>query len=326
MFKYLAKRAALYAVLIFVTTSFAYLLASTFFQPGQLMEAQVPRPTQEQIDNQLRVLGLDPHLSAWERYIQWLRGVVFHWDWGRTPTGAFVNQEFGDRVWVSARLLLASTILTMIIGVALGVYSGIRQYSVGDRLFTGFSYLVFIVPTPVAYLLTQFFFIDINEALGQQLFYVTGSASIDVEGFWPTVEDQLRRYIAPTTALTIMGWAGYQVAMRQFLLDNVDADYVRTARATGLTRAQAIRKHALRVSAIPVAQSVAYSVPAIFTGAFFAETIFNWSGVGQWGLLAIHGHDVNSTVALMTFGSVLTAVSFILADFVTVIVDPRVRL
>lgn len=326
MLKYLAKRAAIYAVLIFVTTSLAYFLAASFFNPGQMMEAQVPRPTQEQVDNQLRVLGLDPHLSTWERYIQWLRNVVFHWDWGRTPQGGFVNHEFGIRVGVSARLLMAATLLTMIIGVALGVYSGIRQYSLGDRLFTGYSYLVFIVPTPVAYLLTQFFFIDLNEMLGQRVFYVTGSASIDVVGFWPVLLDQIRRYIVPTVAMTIMGWAGYQVGMRQFLLDNVDADYVRTARATGLTRGQAIRRHALRVSAIPVAQSVAYSVPAIFTGSFFAESIFNWPGVGQWGLQAIHGHDVNSTVALMTFGSVITALSFILADFVTVIVDPRVRI
>ena len=326
MLKYLAKRAAVYAVLIIVTTSIAYFLASSFFRPGELLEQQTPRPTKEQIDNSLRVIGLDPQLSAWERYVQWLSNIVFHWDWGRTPEGGFVNHEFGIRVWVSARLFFAATLLSLVIGVAFGVYSGIKQYSFGDRLLTGYSYWIFILPSPIAYLLIQFAFVDLNQSLGEQVFFVTGSSSVDVEGFWNVVLDQLRHYFVPTFAMTVMAWAGYQVSMRQFLLDNVNADYVRTARATGLTRGQAISKHALRVSAIPVAQSVAYVIPGIFTGSFFAEAIFNWPGVGLWALQALYHQDINSMTALTAFGSCLTAVSFILADFVTVLVDPRVRI
>ncbi len=90
----------------------------------------------------------------------------------------------------------------------------------------------------------------------------------------------LAHYAVPTVAITLVGWGSYQIAQRQYLLDNVNADFVRTARAKGLTRNQAISRHALRVSFIPVAQSIAFTIPAIFAGGFFAEKIFAWPGVG----------------------------------------------
>ncbi|MCQ9360145.1 ABC transporter permease, partial [Corynebacterium sp. 142RC1] len=124
----------------------------------------------------------------------------------------------------------------------------------------------------------------------------------------------------------IMSWGGYQIAQRQYLLDSVNADFVRTARAKGLTRNQAIRRHALRVSFIPVAQSIAYTVPAIFTGGFFAEAIFAWPGIGLWSVQAIGAQDVNAAVATLAYGSFIFAVGAIIADIATTVVDPRVRI
>jgi peptide/nickel transport system permease protein len=326
MLKYLAKRALTYLVLIFIVTSLTYFLASTVFNPGQALEARTPRPTQEQVDNSLRIMGLDPALNPWQRYVQWIQNVVVHWDWGRGPDNSVVNHEFGIRVWVSARLYILGTVLSLVIGVALGVISAIRQYKLSDRIITTYSYLVFIFPLPAAYLLIQFFFIWINDRTGSQLFYVTGSGGDDIQGFWNTLVDQAQHYFVPTLAMTLLSWGGYQVTMRQFLLDNVNADYVRTARSTGLTRGQAITRHAMRVSFIPVAQQMAYVIPGIFIGGFFTEKVFNWQGIGMWTLQAIAHQDVNATVATTAFGCAVTAFSFILADFLTVLVDPRVRL
>ncbi|GAA1350540.1 ABC transporter permease [Falsarthrobacter nasiphocae] len=326
MLKYLAKRALTYAVMIFIVTSVTYFIASAVFSPGQAMEARTPRPTQEQVNNALRLMGLDPSLSSWQRYVQWLQNVVFHWDWGRGPDNSVVNEEFSVRVWVSVRLYILGTILSLLVGVALGVISAIRQYKVTDRVLTTYSYLVFIFPLPAAYLLIQFFFIWVNQKAGTNLFYVTGSAGDDINGFWNVLVDQAQHYFVPTIAMTVLSWAGYQVTMRQFLLDNVNTDYVRTARATGLTRGQAITRHAMRVSFIPVAQQIAYVIPGIFIGGFFTEKIFNWQGIGMWTLQAIANQDVNATVATTAFGCCVTAFSFILADFLTVLVDPRVRI
>ena len=120
-------------------------------------------------------------------------------------------------------------------------------------------------------------------------------------------------------------YAGYHMMQRTLLLDNLNADYVRTARAKGLTRSQAIRKHALRTSIIPVATSVAFSVPGIFTGAIMTETIFAWKGMGQYFIETISRNDVNGTTAVAAFGAVMIAFSAILADLVVVALDPRVR-
>lgn len=325
MLKYLLKRSGIYAVMIFLTTSAGYLLAVTTLQPALLEQERIPRPTPEQVTNSFRLLGLDPTKTAWERYVDWLTAIVTRWDWGRSPNGAFINSEFSDRVWISTRLFLASIILTLIIGVALGVYSAARQYRFEDRAITSYSYLVYIVPAPIAYFLVQLGAININDTVGERIFFVTGISTPGLEGGWAQFVDLLAHYAVPTFAITIVGWGTYQIAQRQYLLDNVNADFVRTARAKGLTRNQAITRHALRVSFIPVAQSIAFTIPAIFAGGFFAEKIFAWHGVGSWSIDSIALQDVNAATATLAYGSVIFAIGAVLADFATSLVDPRVR-
>jgi len=322
--RYLGKRALTYLVMIFLTTSAGYFLAVSSLKPALLEQEKIPRPTPEQVANSFRLLGLDPNMNPWERYIQWLGGILTRWDWGRSPNGAYVNAEFADRVMISTRLFIASIILTLIIGVALGVYSAARQYKFQDRAITSYSYLVHILPAPIAYFLVQLGAIGINDAVGERIFFVTGISTPGIEPGWPAFVDLVAHYAVPTFAMTVFGWAGYQIAQRQYLLDNVNADFVRTARAKGLTRNQAITRHALRVSFIPVAQSIAFTIPAIFTGGFFAEAIFAWPGVGLWSIDAIGKQDVNVATAMLAYGSVIFAIGAILADFATTLVDPRV--
>ncbi|MDD1476246.1 ABC transporter permease [Arthrobacter sp. H16F315] len=326
MLRYLAKRALTYVFMIFLTTTAGYFLAVNTLKPALLEQERIPRPTPEQVANSFRLKGLDPALSAWDRYVEWLTAIVTRWDWGRSPNGAFINAEFGDRVWISTRLFLASIILTLIIGVALGVYTAARQYKASDRVITSYSYLVYIVPAPIAYFLVQLGAININETVGERIFFVTGISTPGLDGGgWAQFIDMLAHYAVPTFAITIVGWGTYQIAQRQYLLDNVNADFVRTARAKGLTRNQAISRHALRVSFIPVAQSIAFTIPAIFAGGFFAEKIFAWHGVGSWSIDAIALQDVNAATATLAYGSVIFAIGAILADFATTLVDPRVR-
>ena len=102
-------------------------------------------------------------------------------------------------------------------------------------------------------------------------------------------------------------------------------DYVRTARAKGLTRNQAIRKHALRTSIIPVATSVAFSVPGVFTGAVMTENIYAWHGMGEYFIQTIAKNDIHGVVATAAFGAAMTAVGAILSDMFVVALDPRVR-
>jgi len=123
----------------------------------------------------------------------------------------------------------------------------------------------------------------------------------------------------------LIGYSQYHFLQRSLLLDTINADYVRTARAKGLTKQQAIRRHALRTSLIPVATQVAFTIPTVFTGAILTETIFGWNGMGRYFVDPISKNDLHGTVAIAAFGALLTAIGAILSDIVVVALDPRVR-
>ena len=164
--------------------------------------------------------------------------------------------------------------------------------------------------------------IQANSATGTRIFFVTGAASPGVSGFFPVLIDALQHLILPTIALILVSYAGIHFLQRSLLLDNINADYVRTARAKGLTKSQAIRRHALRTSLIPVTTQVAFSIPAVFTGAVLTESIFGWNGMGKYFTQTIATNDIHGVVAVAAFGAVMTAIGAVLSDIAVVILDP----
>ena len=275
--------------------------------------------------NALQPLNLSDNNPLFERWWTWLSNILFHWDWGESPLGESVNQQISFRIWVSAELLLLATVLSVIIGVAIGVYTASNQYKMGDRIWQGISIVTMNLHIVVASIITVAFGLWVNRITGSRIFYVTGASKYGVHGFFPTLLDFLQHVALPTFSLRLVSYAGYHMMQRSLLLDNLNADYVRTARAKGLPRRKAIRKHALRTSIIPVATSVAFSIPGIFTGAIMTEKIFAWQGMGDYFITALSHNDIYGTVAAAAFGAFTTAVAAILADITVVILDPRVR-
>jgi len=312
--------------MIVLAANLTYFLASAFLDPRSNYLQLRPQPSPEQVARSLAQYGLDPTVPVWQRWWEWLTGVLTRWDWGRSPVGDSVNAQIAYRIGVSAQLVILSLILATVIGVALGVWTATRQYHPSDRVAQGLSIITLNVPTVVGALAVVLAAISLNQALGGTLIYVAGASSPGVTGFWPTVVDRLQHLVLPTVTLTALSYAGYHLLQRSLLLDDVDADYVRTARAKGLTRRQAVRRHALRTTLIPVATSVAFAIPALFTGAVITETIFAWQGMGQYFIDTIGKNDVHGAVAVATFGAAMTALGAMLADIAVVALDPRVRL
>ena len=325
MTKYLIKKTLGWLLMIFLATYLAYLLAANFLDPRSNYIGRRPPLSAEEINNLLEPYNLSPDTPLIQRWWTWLTNILTKWDWGQSPVGEVVNSEISYRIWVSAQLLLLSTILSILIGVAVGVYTASRQYKTGDRIWQGISIIAMNTHVVVASIAVVWGALKINELSGKKIFYVVGSHSLDVEGFFPKLVDSAQHLILPTISLVFISYASYHMTQRTLLLDNLDADYVRTARAKGLTRQQAIRKHALRTSIIPVATSVAFSIPGIFTGAVMTERIFGWNGMGQYFIETISKNDVNGAAAVAAFGAAMTAISAVLADLVVVALDPRVR-
>jgi peptide/nickel transport system permease protein len=312
--------------MIVVATNLTYFLASFFLDPrANYLQLRPPR-SPEEIDRSLARYNLGPSIPLLERWWHWISDIVLHWNWGYSPVGVSVNTQIAFRIGVSAQLVLLSMILSTVLGIALGVYTAARQYRFADRFHQALSIIAINVPTVVASLVVVLLAILLNQSLGTTLLFVAGAQSPTVSGFWPLVLDRIRHLVLPTVSLTLISYAGYHLLQRSLLLDTINSDYVRTARAKGLTRKEAIRRHGLRTSLIPVATSIAFAVPALFTGAVITETIFGWQGMGQYFTSTISNNDINGVVAVAAFGALMTAVGAILADIAVVVLDPRVRM
>ncbi|MDR2974981.1 MAG: ABC transporter permease [Propionibacteriaceae bacterium] len=325
MAKYLIRQVLAWLVRIFIAVNLTFFVASAFLDPASNYAERRPPVPPEQIQRMLEPYNLSTNEPLWHRWWDWLTGIVLHWDWGHSPVGEVVNDQVSFRIGMSAQLMMGATIVAFVIGVALGVYSAARQYKLGDRVVQLISIVALNTSIVVVALVVVYLAIQINRATGSRIFFVTGAASIDVAGFWPSLVDKAQHLILPSICLVFISFAQYAMMQRSLLLDNIAADYVRTARAKGLPQAKAIRRHALRTSMIPVMVTFAFSIPAVFTGAMLSENIFAWNGMGQYMVQTILKNDINGAVAVAAFSSLMTAIGAVLSDLCVVWLDPRVR-
>ncbi|ERI05777.1 ABC transporter permease [Atopobium sp. oral taxon 810] len=323
---YVVKRVLNYIVMIFVATSLTYFLASAFMSPRSNYESRTPRPPQESIEWALDAANLNDKTPIMERYQKWIGDILTKGDFGKTPTGASVNHEISSRIGASVQLMLLATIISIVVGVSLGVYTAQRQYQWQDRFWSGVASLFMVIPTVVLAILIVFFAIEVNTATGTRIFYVTGLSSYSGSNFFIGLLDFLQHILLPTIVLTIISAVGYHLGQRTYLLNEMHADYVRTARAKGLTKKQAIRKHALRASLIPTAVSVAFSIAGIFTGAVMTEKIFAIHGLGEYFINCINNNNIHGAVAVAAFSGACTLVGALLADLFAAALDPRIKM
>ncbi|KAE8763095.1 ABC transporter permease [Georgenia thermotolerans] len=326
MLRYLARRSAGYALLLVLAVSLTYLLAASVLDPRSLYELRNPPLPPEAVEATLRAANLSDAVPLAERYLTWLRGVATAWDWGRTPTGASVNAEVGARLWVSLRLVTLGTLLGTVAGVAVGAWAAVRHHRAGDRLVTLAALVVISTPTLVLAVVLQIVAVRVNAAAGVQVFEFLGESGAHGPGWLAATGDRLQHLVLPTLTLAAGQAAFFSRIQRGLLLDTLGAAYVRAARARGLRRAVAVRRHALRTALVPTGTYLAYTVTTLVLGAAFVESVYGWHGMGIYGVQAIAGQDVNGTVAVAAFGGACVLAGALLADLLTVALDPRVRL
>ena len=326
MLRYVARRLVGWALMIVVATNLTYFLASFYLHPRANYLGRRPPIPDETIDATLTQYNLNDETPIFERWWKWGSDIVLHWDWGKSPIGDSVNGQVSFRILTSAELVLGASILMTVIGIGLGVYTASRQYKLPDRIAQGTAIVTLNIPVVVAALAAVLAAIKINQVTGHQIFYVVDARSEGVHGFFPILLDRLQHLALPTLVLVVTGYASTHLLQRTLLLDTISADFVRTARAKGLTRHQAIRKHALRTSLIPVATDIAFSIPGLFTGAVLTESIFAWEGMGKYFVDTLRTNDIHGAVAVAAFGAAMTAIGAILADLAVVWLDPRVRI
>ena len=166
----------------------------------------------------------------------------------------------------------------------------------------------------------------VNWAVGVHLFDYTGETSPGVgDGAWAQLLDRLRHLVLPSLTLALVAAAGYSRYQRNAMLDVLGQDFIRTARAKGLTRRRALLKHGLRTALIPLATLFAYGVAGLVTGAVFVEKIFGWHGMGEWLVQGISTQDTNIIAAITLFSGTAVLLAGLLSDIFYAALDPRVR-
>ncbi|MEU7630114.1 ABC transporter permease [Nocardia sp. NPDC049220] len=320
---FLLRRALNYVVLLLLASFLTFSLASLTFRPLDSLEQRNPRPPQAVIDAKAEELHLNDPIP--QRYLTWIKGIP-HGDFGTTLAGQPVSRELPRRVAVSLRLLIIGSLVGTVLGVLIGAAGAIRQYRFSDYFTTVVSLLVLSTPVFLLATLLKYGALEINSLTGSQIFLYTGETSATtIDGFWPQLLDRIQHLILPTAGLALGGMAGYSRYQRNAMLDVLQSDFIRTARAKGLTRNKALYKHGLRTALIPMATLFAYSLGGLITGATFTEKIFGWHGVGEWLVDSINAQDLYVVVTVTAFAGLVVLVSGLLSDIVYAVLDPRVR-
>ena len=325
MTAYLARRCGYYVVLLVVAVGLSYLLASVALDPRAYFAGRRPPPSPDAVDAHLTALGINDRTPLPRRLWNWSKNAV-RGDFGRTIDDTPIGAEFVRRLGVSVRLLVSGTVLGTVVGVLAGAWTAVRQYRLSDRVVTLVSFLLLSTPTFLLAVLLKIGAIKLNAVLGTDLIQFTGEKDPDLHGgLAAELRDHAVHLLLPTLSIGLITLAAYSRYQRNTMLDVLGADYLRTARAKGLSRRRALLKHGLRTALIPMSTYFSYGFLALFTGATFTEIVFGWHGMGEWLVESIGNNDVNAVVAVSTFAAVVVLLSGFLADLLHAALDPRVR-
>jgi peptide/nickel transport system permease protein len=323
MIRFLLRRLLNYLVLLVLASFLAFCLASATFHPLDSFIERHPQPPAEAIHAKAVELGLDKPVPI--RYAEWATGVV-QGDFGTTVTGHPVAQELWPRVGISFRLVLIGSLAGTLAGVVLGAWGAVRQYRLSDRVITVMSLIVLSIPSFVLAGLLILAALRINNLAGVRIFAYTGETSpIPPGGVWDQFVDRAQHIALPSLTLALGAAASFSRYQRNAMLDVLSEDFIRTARAKGLTRRRALFKHGLRTALIPLATLFAYGVSGLVVGAVFIEKIFGWHGMGEWVVQAIQGQDTHIVATITLFTGAALLFAGLLSDIIYAALDPRVR-
>jgi peptide/nickel transport system permease protein len=263
-----------------------------------------------------------------ERYWTWLTDIL-RGNFGTSTTGQPVGTQLGQRILVTLTMVIPATILAAILGVLIGVVSAVKQYSILDHLMTGLAYLFYSTPVfVVAILLKDFLAVDVNNAVGHTVLYTIGQNNPGTTGAWSVFVDALAHTVLPVLTLVLITYAGWSRYQRASMLDVLNADYVRLARAKGLTPRRVLYVHALRNALIPVTTVIALDFAGVIGGAVITEVAFGWQGMGQFLLNGLQGPvspDVNTVQAWLIIAATAVIAFNLIADLLYALLDPRIR-
>ena len=338
MRKYIIKRLLLAVVIFFFVMLIIYTvlrcLPTSYVE--QIAREKSQQPGSKTYDEWLEQLnamyGLDKGIIP--GYLTWL-GDFFTGHFGDSWKFTVpVIEKFNDVVWLSFEMGVITLILELIIAIPLGIIAATKQYSKTDYTISILALAFISLPTFFFIALEKLVFcigIQIPDAatgLTKGLFPLMGLMSRNYEQMTKVQQffDRAYHLVLPILTLVIISIGGLMRYTRTNMLEVLNADYIRTARAKGLSERKVIYHHAFRNTLIPLVTIVGGSLPGLFSGALFTETMFSLPGIGYTSYTAMVGGDIPFSMFYLAFLAILTLLGNLISDILYAVVDPRVRL
>lgn len=315
MFAYSVRRILATIPLLLIALYLVHVGVS--FTTNPLGQAQLCLPRcQEAYDILVDAYDLD--VNIWARPAIWAGDAVSGELGDSSLIGQPVTTVLRERGWNTALIAVPAFVLATVIALLLSVYSARRQYSAGDYFFTGLSFIGLAFPSFVLGLLLQSVMaVKFPEWTGWKWFYTSGK------------RDGLVGYVStatlPVVTLAVLGIAADSRFGRAAMLDVINSDYVRTARAKGLSERRVIWRHALRNALIPLVTLWALNFSVLLSGSVVTESIFAWPGLGPAFIQALGRPDLDLIMGVVIFGAILTILFNLVADLMYGVLDPRIR-
>ena len=333
MFKYIVKRILISLVILLGVSVIIYtmvrLMPSDFVDNKYASQLQSGSITQEDIDHfkELYGLGDNSFKGIMGGYFKWL-GNMLKGDFGNSfKYEKPVGQVIAENMWISFAIALVATILQFLISIPLGISSATHQYSVQDYTVTVFTMIGLSLPTYFfAAIVIKIFSVDLGWFPSNGLIPPTASYPETFAGSMAKFEDILHHLALPIFVSVILSLGGLMRYTRTNMLEVLNTDYIRTARAKGLSEKKVIYKHAFRNTLIPLATLLAGILPGLFGGMMITEQVFGIPGIGNKAYLALKDGDIPFIMGYNMFLAVLTVIGTLLSDIMYSIVDPRVKL
>ena len=317
-------RRLLYSIPVLIATSFIiFSFVSLAGDPlGQLkLNPFLSKTTlQQRIDEK----HLDKPIPI--RYLYWVKEASTD-KFGTTLNGdKKIWEDFRRVIPHTLQLVIIAELLAVLFAVAIGVVSAVRQYSAFDYTATAFSFVAFALPVFWLALMLQIATTDIFLNWHVRIFYTSGLSSPEPGSGLQWVLDRGQHLALPVMTLTLISIAAYSRYMRASMLEVLNSDYIRTARAKGLVERRVIVRHAMRNALIPLTTVVAIDFGVLIGGAIITESIFQLDGMGYYFVKNLAQLDVYPIMAWLMVVAVMIIIFNLVADVVYGLLDPRIRL
>jgi peptide/nickel transport system permease protein len=324
MLSFIIRRLLIAIPVVIASSVLVFILVANSGDPLADLKGRQPPVPQQVIENREKMLGLDKPLP--QRYWDWLTNFV-QGDMGVTIRGQEVQPLLWQRIQITLRMVILASVVAIVLAIGAGVLSAVKQYTVTDYTFTFAGFLFLSMPVFwLAALLKEYGAIRLNKLFGKQVIYTVGPETPNLAGsLGHRLADYAGHLVLPTIALALISFAAWSRYQRATMLDVLGADYIRLARAKGLSRSRVMVRHALRNALIPLVTVVAIDTGAILSGAIVTERVFAWQGMGSLLVQGVETSDPNILLAWLMVTSVLVVLFNLIADVLYAVLDPRIR-